>query len=109
MMTTSIVEHDYDATASGSMLQLLRQETLEGFGIEHLADSAHELTGAQIDAAKAGDGLTGGSMQQNRILILRRHPHATARAVSLKVTFVQTPQFNVAAPGEAAKFFYLRN
>ena len=49
MMIAGVVEHNYDATASCSMLQQLRQETLEGFGIEHLADSAHELTCAQID------------------------------------------------------------
>lgn len=61
LMIASVVEHDDDATASCSMLQQLRQETLEGFGIKHLADSAHELTCAQIDGAKASDGLAVGA------------------------------------------------
>jgi len=74
MMVASVVEHKDDATTSRSIAQQLREEALERCGIEHLTDSAHELTGAQIDRAKAGDGLAGGSMQQNRVFILRGAP-----------------------------------
>ena len=109
MMVASVVEHEDDAAASRSIPQQVREEALERCGIEHLADPAHELTCAQIDRAKAGDGFAGGSMQQNRVFILRGHPQATARAVLLKVTFVQAPQLNVGAPGQAAEFFYRRN
>src|SRR5262249_39637757 len=104
MMVASVVEHKDDAAASRSIAQQLREEALERCGIEHLADPAHELTCAQIDRAKAGDGFAGGSMQQNRVFIIRWHPHATARAVLLKVTFVQAPQLNVGPPGQAAEF-----
>ena len=47
-------------------------------------------------------------MQHNRVLILRGHPHTIARAVLLKVTFVQAPQLNVGAPGQTAEFFLPR-
>src|SRR5262249_3512810 len=56
MMVASVVEHEDDAAASRSIPQQLREEALERCGIEHLADPAHELTCAQIDRAKAGDG-----------------------------------------------------
>jgi hypothetical protein len=105
MMIASVVEHEDHAAASCSIALPLREEALEGCGIEHLADPAPELACAQIDRAKAGDGLAGGSMEQNRVPILRGRPHATARAVLLKVTFVQAPQLNVAAPGQASEFF----
>ena len=45
-------------------------------------------------------------MQHNRVLILRGHPHTIARAVLLKVTFVQAPQLNLGAPGQTAEFFW---
>ena len=87
------------------MPQQLGEKELERYGIEYLAHPAHELACAQIDCAKAGHGLAGGRMQQNRVFILRGHPHATARTVLLKVALVQAPQLNVAALGQAAKFF----
>src|SRR5215831_14088283 len=104
LMVGSVVEHEDDAAASHSIPPQLHEEALERCGIEDLANPAHELTGAQIDRAKAGDGLAGGSMQQNRVFFLWGHPPATARAVLLKVTCVQAPHLNVGAPGPAAVF-----
>jgi hypothetical protein len=43
------------AAASPSIAQQLREEALEGYGIEHLADPAHELPGAQMDRSKTSD------------------------------------------------------
>jgi hypothetical protein len=109
MMVASVVEHDDHAAVPHSMPQQLREEALERCAIEHLANPTHELTGAQIDRAKTGDGPAGGSMQQNRVLILRGHPQTTTRAVLLKVAFVQAPQLNVGVASQTAEFFYVRN
>jgi hypothetical protein len=61
----------------------------------------------QADGAKAGDGLAGRRMLQDRILDFRRYPHAAARTVLLEVTFIQTPQFDVGAASQATEFFLL--
>src|SRR5438132_6416685 len=53
-----------------------------GLGVEHFAHPTDKLPGAQVDGPKAGDRLAGRRMQQDRVLVLRRHPHATARTRS---------------------------
>jgi hypothetical protein len=46
-------------------------------------------------------------MPQDRVLDFRRYPHAATRAMLLKVTFIQAPQFDVGATSEATEFFLL--
>jgi len=106
MMVASVVEHEDDATASRSIAQQLREEALERCGIEHLTDSAHELTGAQIDRAKAGDGLAGGSMQQNRVFILRGAPtcDSASRVAESDIRPSSTAQRRRAGPGGGVFF-----
>src|SRR5438132_14071391 len=76
-----------------------------GLGVEHFAHPTDKLPGAQVDGPKAGDRLAGRRMQQDRVLVLRRHPHATARTMLLEVTFVQAPQFKVGLSSQTAEFF----
>jgi hypothetical protein len=102
-MIAGVVEHYDDAAAARSLAQQSLEETLEGLGIEHFAHHAHELSGAQADGAKAGHRLAGRRMLQDGVLDLRRHLHAASRTVLLEVTFLQAPQFNVGASGQAAK------
>jgi len=85
--------------------QKFHQKGLERGRVELGAHGADELAGAQADGTEAGDRLAGGSMVQHRILDLGRHPHPTARAMLLEVAFVQAPQFNAPAPGQAVQFF----
>jgi hypothetical protein len=46
VMVASVVKHENDTATLPSMPQQLREEALKGYGIEHLADRADELTGA---------------------------------------------------------------
>ena len=46
VMVASVVQHENDTATLRSMPQQLREEALKGYGIEHLADRADELTGA---------------------------------------------------------------
>lgn len=78
-----------------------------GLIFEDRTHHAEKLTAAHANRAEAGDGLAGRRMAQDRILDLRRYPHAAARTVLLKVTFIQAPQFDVAASGQMAEFFLL--
>ena len=59
------------------------------------------------NGAKAGDGLAGRRMLQDRVLDFGRYPHATARTVLLEVTFIQTPQFDVGTASQTTEFFLL--
>ena len=46
VMVASVVQHENDTATLPSMPQQLCEEALKGYGIEHLADGADELTGA---------------------------------------------------------------
>jgi hypothetical protein len=91
VMVASVVEHDDHATPRGSMRQQLSEKLLERLGIEDLAHATNELAGAQVDRAEASHGLACGGVQENRILVLGRHPHSTSRTMLLEVAFVETP------------------
>ncbi|MGC2459587.1 MAG: hypothetical protein WA446_01210 [Steroidobacteraceae bacterium] len=98
VMIAGVVEHHDHASARRSLAQqsLEAEEALEGQGVE-FAHHAHELSGAQVDRAKASHGLASRRMLQDGVFDLRRYPHAAARTVLLEVTFLHAPQFNVGA------------
>jgi hypothetical protein len=98
-----------NATPTRSMTHQLPEKALEGLRIEHLAHAADEFPGAQVDCAEAGNRLARRCMQENRVLDLRRHPHATSRTVLLEVALIQAPQINVDPSGQTAEFFYRRD
>jgi hypothetical protein len=60
-MVASVVKHENDTATLRSMPQQLREEALKGYGIEHLADRADELTGAQLTAPKQAKDLRVGA------------------------------------------------
>ena len=105
-MVAGVVKHENDTAALHSMPQQLREEALKRYRIEHLADGADELTGAQIDRAKAGDGLAGGSMQQNRVFILRGAPtcDSASRVAESDIRPSSTAQRRRAGPGGGVFF-----
>jgi len=108
-MITSIVEHD-DHSAPGCLLaQQSLEETLKGHGVEDWAHHAYKLSGAQADGTEASHGLASWRMLQDGVLDFRRDPHAAARAMLLKVAFIQVPQFDVGTASEATEFFYCCN
>lgn len=64
-----------------------------------------ELTAAQIHRSEQGDALAGGRMQQDRIGLLRGHPHLTAASMLLKITFIQTPEIDALILCQVDQFF----
>jgi len=106
-MVTGIVEHEEHPPSRGLLAQQSLEEALEGRGVEDWAHHAYELAAAQTDGAEASHGLSSRRMPQDRVLDLRRNPHATTRTVLLEVTFIQAPQFDVGAPSQATEFFLL--
>ena len=48
-------------------------------------------------------------MDDPRVSVLGRHPHAAARAVLLEVEFIQAPQFKVVPFRQPAQFFKRRD
>ena len=106
-MIASVVQHQHHAPPGCLLAQQALEKTLERGGVENRAHHANELTTVQADGAKAGNGLAGRRMLQDWILDFRRYPHATARAVLLEVTFIQTPQFDVGTAGQASRVFLL--
>ena len=87
------------------MSQQRLQKGFERGCIEHAAQRTDELAGAQTDRPEAGDRLAGGRMDQYRILDLGRHPHAAPSTMLLEVAFVDAPELNAPASGQAVQFF----
>ena len=106
-MIASVVEHEDHAAPGRLLAQQPLEKAPECGGVEDRAHHAYELTGVQTDGAKAGHGLSGRRMLQDRVLDFRRYPHATARTVLLEVTFIQTPQFDVGTASQTTEFFLL--
>src|SRR5229473_813422 len=105
VMIPSVVEHD-DQAASGRLLaKQPPEESPEGGGVEDGAHHSYKLSGVQTDGPKAGHRLSGRRMPQDRVLDFGRYPHATAGAVLLEVTFIQTPQFDVGTMSQTPEFF----
>ena len=99
-MVPGIVQHQHYACAVVTMSQQRLQK-----GLEPGAQGADERAGAHADGPGAGDRLAGGHMEPDRILDLRRHPHAAPGAILLEVAFIHAPEFNAPAPCQAVKFF----
>src|SRR5579863_9482370 len=102
VMIASVVQYQHHAPTGCLLAQQTLEKALERGGVENRAHHANELTTVQADGTKAGDGLAGRRMPQDRILDLRWYPHAAARTVLLEVTFIQTPQFDVGTTSQAA-------
>ncbi len=105
MVIPGVVQDHYHALVSRSVAKQLAQEAPEGLGIEGVREGVDGFSGAQVDRAKAGDGLPCRSMEHHRVLDLRRHPHTQARAMALEVAFIEVPKLNVIPFGQAFRFF----
>src|SRR5277367_286139 len=107
VMIASGVQYQHHAPSRSLLAQQTLEKALERGGVENRAHHANELTTVQADGAKAGHRLAGRRMLQDGVLDFGRYPHATARAVLLEVTFIQTPQFDVGTASQATEFFLL--
>lgn len=106
MVITGIVADD-DHPASRRLLAQPPEKTREGRGVEGGADHAYEPTGAQADGAKAGHGLAGRRMLQDRIPDFRGYPQTAAHALLLEMAFIEAPQCDVGASRQTLEFLYL--
>lgn len=106
VVVAGVVQHHHPP-AAGPVAKQLPQLSIERGRIELGLHGVNELAGSQADRVKAGDGLVGEGLDDPRIPVLGRHPHVTARAVLLKVAFVQAPQFKIVRFRKPAQFFRL--
>ena len=81
------------------------EEAKESFRVEHRREGVHELPRAEADGAEAGDRLPGRRVEDDRVLVLRRHPDMAAGAVPLEVALVLAPELDVIARRQLAEFF----
>lgn len=66
-----------------------------------------KLAVPQAHRTKITDAAVGRMVEQNRVPILRRHPHATPRPVLLKADFIHGPKINPRILVEFLQFFYI--
>ena len=90
-MVLGVVQHQDEVFAARAVLEQARQKAQEGLAIEYGLEGGDQVAGADVGRAEARHGLACGRMQEDGILVFRRHPHTAASAVLLEVAFVGAP------------------
>jgi len=91
MVVLGVVQHQNEALAARAVFEQAHQKALEGFAIEYRLECRDQFAGADVGRAEARHGFSRGRMQEDGILVFRRHLHTTTCAVLLEVAFVGTP------------------
>ncbi len=107
VMITGVVQNQHQAAATSPVAQEFAEEVTKGQAVEFGILPGDQLSVTQIDRAKQGHRLSGGSVQQHGVGLLWGNPHARAGAVLLEMAFVQTPPIKAGVAGETAEFFYI--
>ena len=96
--------HAASTTDCGGLKRL--QEGPETGAVEAAAfPLMNQFAIVDADRAKVADALARGMVEQNGVLYFGRHPHPAARAVLLKMHFVQSPQIDLGIGRQSAEFF----
>jgi D-lyxose ketol-isomerase len=99
-MVVSGVVHNQDlATPARSVRQQMMEEGFESHGVKCLCKQRNQLAPAHVHRPKQSDGLSRGRMPQDRVRILRGHPHDRSGPMLLEVAFIQAPQVYVTVGG----------
>jgi len=105
MVIPCIVQNHHHALALCASAQQEAQKLLKGLGIKDLAQAVGEFACGQAHRTKASHGLARGGMQEYGVFDLGSHPHPSACAMLLEMTFIQAPQLNVLESCQTALFF----
>ena len=108
MMPSRIIQNDKHQFVSSAMPQKLFQELKKGHRIKPVLKTCGETPVIDADRSKHSDAFARRRVQNERVHILRRHPHDTTGAVLLKMAFILKPQINVVSSCETQEFFYMR-
>src|SRR6266481_2623953 len=110
MMVSIVIQYDHDTsfcTTSG-LLELF-EKNQKGFGIELVIFSViSKFAITQTDGSKIGYAFTGGLMENHGIGGFRRNPHATPRAMLLKMNFIFCPKIHARILYQSFQFFLCR-
>jgi hypothetical protein len=109
MVISGIVDNDgHPSTASRTNLPEMFKKHMERHSVKSsLLSSENQFSIPQSDGPEVPDTLAGRMVQQNRIDILRGHPHPTTRPILLKMNFIGRPQIDSWIGGELWEFFYM--
>jgi len=109
MMVSGIVYNDNDTPpASRTGLSEPFEKHMERHSVKPLfLPLENQFSIAQTDSPEIAHALTGGMMQQYRVLFLRRDPHQTTRSILLKMNFIDRPQIDSWIGCEPSEFFYM--
>ena len=105
VVVRGIVQNQHHSPPSRSIGPAeLAEEIKEGLGSESLRlAQVKRPPVSQAHGAKVAVAPPCGVVQQNRIAVLRRHPHATARAILLEVHLIQRPKVSTFVGGQPAQ------
>lgn len=108
-MIAGIVGDDHDAPATvRTHAAEVAVEGVKGYRIEPCCLPLEDkLPIAQAHSAEISHAAACRVMPQDRVGLLWRHPHSTARTVLLEMDFVHGPQINRRIPYPFTEFFYI--
>ena len=107
VVITGVVDDHYHFSA-GAALQF-PIEIPASACVKHAVGSGHDqLAVFEAHCAEKADALARRGVETNWIVHFGRNPHATTRAVLLKMDFIHRPQIDVSPSRQCVKFFYAR-
>lgn len=106
VMPRAVCDKDHDGPRALMPLYLL-EEGSERLPVQRGRLPSDQLAGGQANGTEQARALARGSVQHDRIPVLRGHPHRAPRAMLLEVHLIEGPQVHGVASGEVAEFFYI--
>jgi hypothetical protein len=107
VMISGIVQDDYQFAAPTPPGDQRFEKVKKALGTKFLGALAAEASVGGANGPEYGNTFASGSMQDDRVDLLRRHPHHATRAMLLEMTFVLKPEVQIVSFGQADQFFYI--
>ena len=104
-MPAGIINDDNHETAPAPVSQKLSEERQKSDGVEFLAERSHQAPIGVPDCPENTNTLAGRRMKNDRIGILRWHPHGATGAMLLEMAFIFIPEINPRISGVSTSFF----
>ena len=111
MMVFGIIDNDNNAPpASRAGLPEAFEKCMKRQGVKlSLLPLENQFPITQTNSSEIAHALTGGMMQQDRVLFFRRNPHQAPRSILLKMDFIGRPQIDFGISDEPSEFFYMHS
>ena len=107
VMPSCVIQNYDHLPTSAIIVQEILQEAKKSLCAESIGLSGHQPSIGHANSSEYANTPPSRRMEDDRIHILWRYPHATSRTVLVEMAFVLKPQITVIPSSQGAEFFYI--